>query len=176
MTTHWINAPRPHPATLADEELLASCKIGKGRASGPGGQNRNKVETLVILLHQPTGIETHAGERRSAEENRRMAVKRMRLALAVQVRTPVPLGEIRSELWTSRCKSGRIVCSPEHRDFASLLAEALDVIVAADFDVRKAALRLCCSSSQLVKLLQDHAPAIVAVNAEREARGVHALK
>ncbi|MFZ4572997.1 MAG: peptide chain release factor family protein [Phycisphaerales bacterium] len=174
--SRFISVPAPHPATLEDKDLLASCTVGKGRSGGPGGQNRNKVETLVTLLHDPTGVDSHAGERRSAIENRAVAIKRLRLALAVRLRCPVPLGEIRSPLWVSRCKDSRIVCSVDHRDFASLLAEAMDVIAAAEFDLKRAALRLCCSTSQLIKLLQDHPPAIVAVNAERASRGLHPLK
>src|SRR5690606_15091114 len=87
-----------HPATLSDEDLLKECQIGKGRSSGPGGQHRNKVETQVTITHLPTGVTARAGERRSAEENKRVAIRRLRLALAVEVRTVVPAGEIRSDL------------------------------------------------------------------------------
>jgi len=164
---------------LAVDELVKSCVMGKSRSSGPGGQNRNKVETHVTMTHTPTGLEGQAGERRSSIENRSMAVKRLRLVLALHVRTPVPLGEARSRMWLARCPpsgGGRISCSSEHDDFAAMLAEALDVIDASAFDVRKAALRLGCTFSQLVKLLKAHPPALVMVNAERAARGEHGIK
>lgn len=172
----WIEVERPHPTTLDEAELMKQCTMGKGRGSGPGGQNRNKVETLVMLTHEPTGVEAHAGERRSAIENKRVAIRRLRLSLAVAVRCAVGLGEIRSPLWMSRCKDGVVACSDEHRDLATLIAEAMDVIVAASGDVRKASLRLCCSASQLVKLLARHPPALVAVNALRAERGMRPLK
>lgn len=167
----------PHPATIDPEALLALCERGKGRSSGPGGQHRNKVETLVWLRHAPTGVEAHAGERRSAAENAKVALFRLRLRLAVEVRTPVPDGEIRSALWRRRCgASGRIVCNPAHAEYPALLAEAMDVVWAAGGDVKRASLRLCCSGSQLVKLLKDHPPGLAAVNALREARGEHPLR
>ncbi len=166
-----------HPATLDEADLLKQCRVGKGRGSGPGGQHRNKVETLVRITHVPTGLETHAGERRSATENRGVAIRRMRLLLAAQVRTPVPAGDIRSDLWRSRCSAqGRIVCNPEHHDFPALLAEAMDVIVAGGLDAKKAAARLCCSASQLVKLVKDHPQALQELNRLREERGLHPLK
>ena len=97
--------------------------------------------------------------------------------LAVQVRCPVTIGDIRSTLWKSRCSpSGVIACNPEHADYASLLAEALDVIFAAAWDVKKASLRLGCSQSQLVKLIKDFPPAFTRLNREREAAGLHAMK
>ena len=165
----------PHPACLAPEELLKQCEISTGRSGGPGGQHRNKVETRVDITHNPTGIDTHAGERRSLTENRSVAVFRLRLALATQVRTAVPLGECRSELWLSRTRNGKIACSPEHRDFPAMLAEAMDVLAACSWDPPKAALRLACSASQLVRLVKDHAPAFQRLNEERAAKGLHAL-
>jgi hypothetical protein len=172
----------PHPSRLSDDELLASCAVSKGRASGPGGQHRNKVETLIELVHEPTGVHAHAGERRSAVENKGVAVFRLRLALAVRCRAPVPLGEVRSDLWRARCidaergGDGRISCNPEHRDYPALLAEALDVIFAAGLDLKRAASRLCCTSSQLIKLLKEHAPAMVWLNHARADAGEHPLR
>lgn len=165
----------PHPACLSPEELLKQCEISTGRSGGPGGQNRNKVETLVLIKHTQTGVEAHAGERRSQMENKNVAISRLRLALAVQVRIGVPLGEIGSALWRTRCQAGKIKCNPEHHDFPALLAEAMDVIAAADWEPRKAALRLECSMSQLVKLLKDHPPALVRMNHDRDQRGKHGL-
>ncbi|MBS0195858.1 MAG: peptide chain release factor-like protein [Planctomycetes bacterium] len=171
--------PPPHPASIPVEALLAQCEWGRSRSSGPGGQHRNKVETMVWVSHTPSGVEAQASERRSAEENKKMAMMRLRLALAVQVRTPVASGEIRSELWLRRCPDaggGIISCNPLHPDFPAILAEALDVIDAAGGDVKKASLRLCCSMSQLVKLLKDHPPALQRLNQERQSRGLNQLK
>jgi len=169
----------PHPATLPDEELFAACEVTKGRSGGPGGQHRNKVETKVTVRHLPTGIEAHAGERRSAAQNKSVAMFRLRLALATGLRAPVGLGEVRSALWRQRCRGeggGRIECNPEHRDYPSLLAEALDVVFASGVDVKRAALRLCCSTSQLVRLIKEHPPAMALLNQARAAAGEHPLR
>ena len=117
-----------------------------------------------------------AGERRSAEVNRRVALHRLRLVLAVEVRTPVAPGEARTALWVSRCtKDGKIRCAAKHHDHATLIAEALDVIAACQWDMPKAAIRLCCSKTQLVKLLGAYPPALRKVNDHRKARGEHPL-
>lgn len=167
----------PHPASLAGDELVAACEIDRGRASGPGGQHRNKVETKVIITHVPTGLHAQASERRSQELNRREAVFRLRLTLATEVRTEVPAGEIRTDLWRSRCDAqGRVGCNPEHDDYPAMLALALDVIAAAKWDVKRASLRLCCSMSQLLKLIKDHPPAWTVLNRERLARKLHPLR
>ena len=170
---------KPHPATLDGHDLLSQCDLSKGRTKGPGGQHRNKVETRVTLEHLPTGLIAHAGERRSVADNTRVATFRLRLALAVAVRTEVPLGEVRSPLWLRRCPDGgggTIACSPEHHDYPSMLAEAMDVVWACGLDAKKAAARLMCSTSQLVRLIKDHPAAMVRLNQAREAAGLHALR
>lgn len=172
--------PKPrqstHPACLPHQTLYAQCSMTRGRVGGPGGQHRNKTETLVHLRHVPTALEAHAGERRSPEANRRQALTRLRLILAVEHREPVPPGEARSSLWISRCKGGRIVCNPKHPDFPSLLSEAMDVVYACGLDVRKAAARLTCTMSQLVRFIARHPPALERLNRDRAARKLRPLK
>ena len=60
------------------------------RRSGPGGQHRNKVSTAVVITHRPTGVRAEANERRSQAENHREAVRRLRVRLAVEVRSRTP--------------------------------------------------------------------------------------
>lgn len=165
-----------HPAALDLDALMKQCTLTRGRTSGPGGQHRNKVETHITIVHDPTGIEGQAGERRLAKENQRVAIKRLRLNLATAHRVLVPDGEIRSELWKSRCKNRKIVCAVRHDDFPSMLAEAMDVLEACGYDTRKASVRLQCSGSQLVRLLGDHPPALAKFNDERRLRSMRQLK
>lgn len=42
--------------SLSDEKLLSQCEMDTYKASGPGGQHRNKRESAVRLKHLPTGI------------------------------------------------------------------------------------------------------------------------
>jgi hypothetical protein len=171
----------PHPSSLDIDALLRECTITRGRSGGPGGQNRNKVETLVEIHHEPTGIAAHAGERRTVLENRRVAIMRLRLALAILVRAHVATGDCRTPLWRSRCPqsgkhAGKIMLNPEHEDYPAMLALGLDVLWACGLDPKLAATRLCCTSSQLVRMIQDHPHALPWVNAHRAAKGEHALK
>lgn len=165
-----------HPAALPLETLKAQCEEIRTRRSGPGGQNRNKVETAVVLKHVPTGLTAQASERRSQAENRKAALFRLRIHLALQVRTPVASGALRSELWQSRCRDGRLSVNPAHDDFPALLAEALDELAAADWDTAPAALRLNLTNSQLVRFLKLEPSALDLLNRERHVRQLRPLR
>jgi hypothetical protein len=163
-----------HPALLPLEKLLAECDVRHERRQGPGGQHRNKVSTAVVLVHRPTGLRAEANERRSQAENHREALRRLRVRLAIDMRSEAP-AEGPSELWRSRARGGKLAVNPEHDDFPALLAEALDCVAAVEFDVAAAADRLVVSSSQLVKFLKDEPAAWAGVNAARRQRGLRPL-
>ncbi len=79
--------PETYPTDRA--ALERDCDIGYFIATGPGGQNRNKVETGVRLTHRPSGTVVTATERRSQRANREAAFERMAARLeAIQYVAP----------------------------------------------------------------------------------------
>ena len=72
---HLVDGSNPMKAItrLKSEELEEVFS----RASGPGGQNVNKVSTRVSLRHVPTGVTVHVQEARTQAANRRIARERL---------------------------------------------------------------------------------------------------
>lgn len=57
---------------------MKNVTIQSFRASGPGGQHRNKVETAIRLIHNPTGIIITATDSKSQMQNKKKAEQRLK--------------------------------------------------------------------------------------------------
>ncbi len=165
-----------HPACLSVEELLKQCETTRSRTGGPGGQHRNKVSSAVYITHKPTNVSAEATERRSQEQNRTVAVFRLRVNLALAVRTPIREPYTPSTVLASRVRKGLLKVNPEHDDFPAILAEVFDLVANFGFDVRETADRIGTSATQVVNLLKVDYRALKIVNDARAEKGLSQLK
>jgi peptide chain release factor len=78
------------------------------RASGPGGQNVNKVSTRVTLRHLPTNVSVTAQDSRSQGMNRQLARERLLAALQQRQREAANAArQIREKLRRQNAKRPR---------------------------------------------------------------------
>ncbi|HUU31260.1 MAG TPA: peptide chain release factor-like protein [Phycisphaerae bacterium] len=160
-------ASRDQHLTMSDDRLLAECTVETYRASGPGGQHRNKRDSAVRLTHRPTGVSATATERRSQHENRRVAVRRLRKAIALRVRAPADAtapaaGALAEALADATLRSSASLRSTSPRwprvsqkseTYLVAAAQVLDRLEAAEGKVSDVATALGVSTASLVKFL-----------------------
>jgi hypothetical protein len=163
---------------LDDRTLLEQCAVDVYRASGPGGQKRNKTESAVRLRHQPTGISAKADESRSQHENKARALKRLRRAIALQVRRSVNVdGYAPSELLAGCIsRSGKLCVGRRDGRYNGAVWEILDVLHATGVQLSTTAGLLGVSTANLSGFLRDEPSVWRRVNEMRTAAGLKALR
>jgi hypothetical protein len=139
---------------LPDEAtLLAECDVDTYRASGPGGQKRNKTESAVRLRHRPSGLSVIAEESRSQHENRDRALRRLRQALALRLRQPVSDDGVPEAVQACIDKRGRIEVGRRDARYLPAAAAVLDMLVALNGSMADTAKRLGISTGNLSDFL-----------------------
>ena len=130
-----------------DEQILADCETDCYRASGPGGQKRNKTESAIRLRHGPSELAAHATESRSQLDNRRSALRRLRAKFAIELREQVTADTREVALAFLSAPARRSDKARRALEYLSGIATLLDVVAAADYAVGDAARGLGVSTS-----------------------------
>ena len=182
----------PHPSTLDPDTLWKQCEFRAQRRGGPGGQHRNKTSSGVFLEHRPTGVVAEATERRSQGQNRAVAFQRLRLLLAVVVRTgsvsdpsaapdqSAVSGHTESEPTSgaesipeeevairSRYRGSRLKLAADNQDRPAVIAMLLNDLHVAGGQPSLVAGEWGVTTTSIVNLLRSHPPALEHVNAIR---------
>jgi len=136
-----------------DSVLLQQCDIDTYRASGPGGQKRNKTSSAVRLRHRPSGLIVIAEESRSQNENKAKCLKRLRQAFALHWRDGVLLPD--ADLASAVDADGRFAISAKHPAFWPAAGVVLDLLAACEGQVSTSAERLGTSTANLLAFLAE---------------------
>jgi hypothetical protein len=168
---------------LTDGQLLEQCSVDTYRASGPGGQKRNKTSSAVRLRHPPSGLFVIAEESRSQHENRARALRRLRQALYLKVReelsagalAPEKLGEL-AEFRGAQAADGRLELGRKDARFWPAVGVVLDVLQAVGARVSEGAAALGTTTGNLIAFLATDPKVWEQANVLRSRFGLKPLK
>ena len=165
---------------VSDDALIGQCEVDRYRASGPGGQHRNKTESAVRLRHKLTGVTAIGEDSRSQAENKMHAVRRLRAAIALEVREPVFIdGYVPSRRLAAFVAAGTAPLGAKTRltgEYWAAIGELLDLLVAGNLEIGATAQRLGISTGALSKLLLHDDQVGRAVNDLRRAKQMRPLR
>ncbi|HWE92902.1 MAG TPA: peptide chain release factor-like protein [Tepidisphaeraceae bacterium] len=166
-----------NPRDWTEERVLEDCRWEAFRGPGPGGQKRNKTSSAVRVTHVPSGISATAAESRSQAGNRRAALRRLRLRMALELRSVVTHEGFAAPAWfVEKLGLGRrLKVSPRDEAYWSVVGLVVDLLDASGGSVSQAAEMLGISTANLVDFLQRDEELLSFVNRMRAGQKLKAL-
>ena len=148
-----------------DDVLFSQCRCEFYKATGKGGQKRNKTSSAVRLTHFASKVAVTAADRRSQHENRIIALKKLRYQISLSCRCQF--------VFDSRQDFKMSIKNPK---YFLLVAYLLDALADCNWELKSSAVILKISGSKLVKLLYRDHILWQLVNSKRENLGLSKLK
>eukprot|EP00466_Bigelowiella_natans_P003402 jgi/Bigna1/133871/aug1.23_g8579 len=155
-----------------DAFVKQHCESKRYRGSGPGGQHRNKVETCARVTHIATGISATACEHRELKLNTDMAVRRLRIKLAADIRHPFVM--VDGQHLNFPGTKGRI--SASNKGYPLFVARFLDVLAGNKGQLRPAAEAFGITSSAATRIAFADKVFLASVQSIRQQNGLNPLK
>jgi hypothetical protein len=173
-------AVRDAAIVAPEDELARQCELDRYRASGPGGQHRNKTESAVRARHLATGVAAHADDSRSQHENRGRALRRLRMNLALEIRAPIALDGYTPDAALAKLVAAGAAAQGEKTRqggaFWLAAAHLLDLFVACEAEVAVTAGHLGIGTAALARLLTCDEALLRVANQHRARRGLRPLR
>jgi len=143
----WLNSD--------DRKLFTYCVMENFQASGPGGQKRNRKFSAVRITHKSTNLSVISTETRSRSNNLRIALKKLRIKLAIEIRGPnISLNRLKIAL-----------SNPMYPLWVALL---FDTLWKYKFRISETAESLNTSTGKLIKLIARDSNIWKTINYNRE--------
>ncbi len=144
----WLN--------MSDDELIQTCEFSTYKATGRGGQKKNKSSSAVRIIHKQTQITVTASKSRCQHTNRKIALKKLRYNIAFTLRASETPELTNMEM------------SPNNKRFYLWVAFIFDLLYRHHFAVSNCAKELNISTSRLIKLLARDGDVWQEVNKQRQ--------
>ena len=147
------------------DTLLKACSLEGYQASGPGGQKRNRKFSAVRITHLYTKISVTSSETRSQHSNRKIAVKKLKQKIAVEIDGPK----------ITFFNPTNIKISLLNSKYPLFVAYLFDNFSNNSFCIKETAESLEISSSKLIKLISRDIVIWKIINRHREKAGLKPL-
>ncbi len=148
-----------------NDTFLKACTQEGYQASGPGGQKRNRKFSAIRITHQETKISVTSSETRSQHNNRKTALKKLKLKIAIEIGGPKIISYNPTNI-----KIG--LSNPKYPLFIAFL---FDNLWDNNFSISETAKSINISTSKLIKLISRDIIIWKIVNNYREKLGLKQL-